>query len=74
MLADWNLLSEDLQLSLANEALGRAVQTLATQAEVLAAEMEAGALVDRGGPAALRLFAAVIRVNRKDSLAPAGHA
>ncbi len=74
MLADWNLLSEDLQLSLANEALAWAVETLATQADVLAAEMEAGALVDRGGPAALRLFAAVVRINRKHWLTPAGHA
>ena len=74
MLADWNLLSEDLQLSLANAALAQAVETLATQAEVLAAEMEAGALVDRGGPAALRLFAAVIRINGKHQLGPAGHA
>ena len=74
MLADWNLLSEELQLSLADAALARAVETLAAQAEVLAAEMEAGALVDRGGPAALRLFAAVVRVNRKQQLAPAGHA
>jgi hypothetical protein len=74
VLADWNLLSEDLQLSLANEALTRAAQTLAAQAEVLATEMEAGGLVDRGGPAALRLFAAVIRINAKDLLTPAGHA
>jgi hypothetical protein len=74
VLADWNLLSDELQLSLATEALARAVETLAGQAEVLAAEMEAGALVDRGGPAALRLFVAVIRVNCRNSLAPAGHA
>jgi hypothetical protein len=74
VLADWNLLSEDLQMSLADAALARAVETLATQAEVLAAEMEAGTLVDRGGPAALRLFAAVIRINKKHQLAPAGHA
>jgi hypothetical protein len=74
VLGDWNLLSDDLQLSLANEALARAAETLAAQAETLAAEMEAGALVDRGGPAALRLFAAVIRINGKDRLASAGHA
>jgi hypothetical protein len=74
VLADWNLLSEDLQLSLANEAMAQAAETLAAQAEVLAAEMEAGALLDRGGPAALRLFAAVVRINGKNSLGPAGHA
>ncbi len=74
MLADWNLLSDDLQLTVAHEALAHAAETLAAQAEVLATEMEAGALADRGGPAALRLFAAVVRVNGQDRLMPVGHA
>ena len=74
MLTDWNSLSEDLQLVLAREALLRAAETIAGQAETLAQEMEAGCLEDRGGPDALRLFAAVVRVTGQDNIVPAGHA
>ena len=76
MLCDWNLLSEDLQLILSREALRRAVETVASQAEILAAEMEEGGLSDLGGPEALRLLAAVARATGNESLAlrAAGHA
>ena len=74
MLTDWNSLSDDLQLILAREALLRAAETLAGQAETLAQEMEAGCLEDHGGPDALRLFAAVVRVTGQDNEIPAGHA
>jgi hypothetical protein len=74
MLADWNLLSDDLQLVLSREALQRAAHTIAQQAEVLAVEMEEGSLSDRGGPEALRLLAAVVRITGQDTFAPAGHA
>ena len=74
MLSNWNTLSEDLQLVLAREALQRAAETIAGHAETLAQEMEAGGLEDRGGPDALRLLAAVVRVTGQDSLFPAGHA
>jgi hypothetical protein len=74
MLSDWNRLSETLQLVLAQEALMRAVETIAGHAETLANEMEAGGLEDRGGPDALRLLAAVVRVTGKESSSPAGHA
>lgn len=74
MRPDWNHLPEDLQLTLSREALSRAAKTLAAQAEVLAEEMETGGLADRGGPDALRLFAAVVRVGSKEMLASAGHA
>jgi len=57
----WDNLPEDLQLELASQALLRAVETIAGQAECLAAEMEDGALTDLGGPDAMRLLAAVIR-------------
>jgi hypothetical protein len=73
MFADWNLLSEALQIALSREALHRASTTIATQAEVLAGEMECGGLADRGGADALRLFAAVVRMEGRDDLAPAGH-
>ena len=71
MIADWNTLSEDTQLAVSRAALHRAVDTVAGQAEVLAAEMEAGHLADRGGPDALRLFAAMMRSQTQESRAPA---
>jgi hypothetical protein len=74
MFADWDRLPEDLQLTLSREALSRAASAIASQAEVLAEEMECGNLADRGGVDALRLFAAVVRVGGQDELAPAGHA
>ena len=63
MLSDWDRMTEILQLRLAREALARASEMMAGQAESLAAEMEYGRLEDRGGADALRLFAAVMRVN-----------
>ena len=74
MLSDWALLSDDLQLVVSREALCRAAETIAGQAEFLAVEMETGGLCDRGGPDALRLLAAVVRSTGKDIIAPAGHA
>lgn len=69
MLRDWNLLSDDLQLTLSREALIRASHTIAEQAELLAIEIETGGLSDRGGPDALRLLAAVVRVDHDNRLA-----
>ena len=66
MSPDWDSLPEAIQIALSRVALSRAAATIATQAEVLAREMECGTLADRGGPDALRLFAAVIRVSGKD--------
>ena len=74
MVADWNILSDNLQLVLSREALRRAVETIAGQAEVLADEMEVGTLADRGGVDALRLLAAVVRVTGQDGLGVAGNA
>lgn len=74
MVADWNILSDNLQLVLSREALRRAVETIAGQAEVLADEIEVGTLADRGGADALRLLAAVVRVTGQDGLGTAGHA
>lgn len=73
-LTDWNGLSDQQQLALSREALRRAAETLAEHAEVLAREMEAGTLLDRGGPDALRLFAAVVRVTGGDAFGPVGRA
>jgi hypothetical protein len=66
--ADWDSLSEPLQLMLAGAALRRAAATIAFQAETLAQEMKSGALEDRGGPDALRLLAAIVRVTGEAGL------
>lgn len=72
--ASWTTLPEELQLVLSREALRRAAATLAEHAELLAEEMERGTLSDRGGPDALRLFAAVVRATNSDAFGPVGHA
>ena len=74
MLCTWDLLSDELQIALSVEALRRAVDAVASQAEMLAGEMEAGALADRGGPDALRLLAAVARETSRCGPVPAGNA
>ncbi|WP_052402078.1 hypothetical protein [Muricoccus aerilatus] len=70
----WHDLPEELQLVLSREALRRAAETLAEHAELLATEIEAGALLDQGGPEALRLFAAVVRATNRDGFATVGNA
>ncbi|MFC7473126.1 hypothetical protein ACFQS7_02090 [Dankookia sp. GCM10030260] len=72
--AAWTMLNDDQQLALAREALRRAAETLADHAEVLAAEMDRGTLVDHGGPDALRLFAAVVRATNTDAFGQVGQA
>jgi hypothetical protein len=74
MLRDWNLLTDDLQMALSREAMRRAADAIAGQAELLAGEMEAGALRDRGGPDALRLLAVVVRRAGQDGFGPVGSA
>lgn len=73
MLANWTRLSDDLQLCLAQNAMRHAAAVIAEQAEALALAIEGGTLADRGGPEALRLLAAVIRVAGRDTTVPAGH-
>ena len=74
MLSDWNLLSDDLQLTISRAALFRAAETIAGQAEILAREIEDGVLDDRGGPCALRLLARIVRLNGAAEMTPAGRA
>ena len=74
MSPDWDGLPDDLQLVLAREAMRRAAETIAGQAEALAGEIEVGGLADRGGPEALRLLAAVVRLSARDTLVPCGSA
>lgn len=73
-LYNWDLLSNDVQLRLAQEAMRRAAQTFAAHAELLAGEMEAGEIADHGGPGALRLLATMVRLTDQGALAPAGTA
>ena len=73
-LGAWHDLPEEVQLVLSREALRRAAETLAEHAELLAAEIETGALLDQGGPDSLRLFAAVVRATNKDGFATVGNA
>ncbi|SHI44748.1 hypothetical protein SAMN02745194_00393 [Roseomonas rosea] len=70
----WHALPDEVQLTLSREALRRAAETLADHAELLASEMEAGTLLDQGGPDALRLFAAVVRATNRDGFATVGTA
>jgi hypothetical protein len=70
----WITLPENVQLVLPPEVMRRAAATLAEQAELLAEEMEPGTLSGRGGPDALRLFAAVVRATNDDAFGAIGHA
>lgn len=74
MTTDWNFLSDQLQLVLSQEALRRAGEIIAGQAEMLAGEIEHGYLADRGGADALRLLAGVVRVTATEGLGRMGHA
>lgn len=81
MFPDWNLLSNEQQLRLSHSAMRTAADLIANQADMLATEIEDGALADLGGPEALRLLAAIIRLAGPDavcqpleSLLPCGHA
>ena len=73
MPADWHLLSDETQLTVARAALDRAAATIALQAEdLLADEIDNGVVRDTGGADALRLLAAVVRGAAQDPLAVAG--
>ncbi len=71
---NWDSLPDDAQLALASQALHRAAEAIAAQAECLAGEMEDGTLADRGGAEALRLLIAVVRATGPNALPVAGHA
>ena len=73
-LSSWHELPTDVQLALAQGAMQKAAALLAEQAELLATEMDAGTLLDQGGPEALRLFAAVVRAINDDGWATVGNA
>lgn len=66
VLPEWDRLPDHLQLLLARQAMRRAAESIAGQAETLAGEIEAGSLADHGGAEALRLLAAVVRLAAED--------
>lgn len=70
----WNNMPDDLQLALAREALRRAAEHLAGQAELLAGAIDDGTLLDQGGPEGLRLFASLMRSTNKDDFDCVGNA
>jgi hypothetical protein len=72
MLADWDGLSDTLQLALSRRALDHAAEIIAMQAEMLAVEMESGSVADYGGADALRLFAQIVLISRRDGGQPSG--
>ena len=81
MFPDWYMLTPDQQLALSQAALRSAAEVIASQAEMLACEIEVGALSDHGGPDALRLLATLVRLAGPDvvaspiaTLTPVGHA
>ncbi|MGA9865772.1 MAG: hypothetical protein WBQ75_04950 [Acetobacteraceae bacterium] len=67
MPADWTHMSDELQLLVSREALGKASAIIAEQADLLAEEIDSGRLEDRGGADALRLLAAIVRLNGSES-------
>ena len=71
---DWHSISEPVQIQLAQEALRQASSNIATYAEALAEEMEAGFMSDRGGNEALRLFASLVRSVSAPEMATVGNA
>ena len=73
MLADWHLLSDDTQMTLAQAALHRAAETIANQADLLAEEIDRGTLNDPGGASALRILAAMVRSAQESPFAVTGH-
>jgi len=72
--AEWQDLSDTMQIALSRQALERAAETLAQHAELLAREMEGGSLLEQGGPDALRLFAAVVRATNANTYGVVGNA
>jgi hypothetical protein len=72
--SEWQALPDYLQAALAREAMRRAALILADQAELFAAQFQAGVLLDRGGPDALTLFATLVRETLVDSFPTVGNA
>jgi hypothetical protein len=72
--SEWHLISEELQLVLANQAMRRASTIIADQADLFAVQFATHILQDRGAAEALKLFAVLLRETSAECLVPIGNA
>jgi hypothetical protein len=71
---EWQLLSDETQLALAQQAMRQAATITADQAELFAVQFMTKTLADRGAADALKLFAVLLRETSADCLRPMGNA
>jgi hypothetical protein len=71
---EWQLLSDETQLALAQQAMRQAATIIADPAELFAVQFTTKTLVDRGAADALKLFAVLLRETSADCLRPMGNA
>jgi len=71
---EWQLLSDETQLALAQQAMRQAAHIVAEQAELFAIQFTTRTLADRGAADALKLFAALLRETSTECLRPVGNA
>ncbi len=71
---EWQSISEQLQLSLAQAAMRQASTIIADQAELFAVQFTTRTLHDRGAADALKLFAVLLRETSAECLRPVGNA
>jgi hypothetical protein len=72
--SEWQLLSDETQLALAQQAMRRAAHIIADQADLFSVQFTEQTLVDRGAADALKLFAVLLRETSTDCLRPMGNA
>jgi hypothetical protein len=72
--SEWHGISEELQVSLAREAMRLAAVIIADQADLFAVQFATHTLQDRGAADALKLFAALLRETSAECLRPIGNA
>jgi hypothetical protein len=71
---EWHSISEDLQVSLAREAMRLASVIIADQADLFAVQFATATLQDRGAADALKLFGVLLRETSAECLRPMGNA
>jgi hypothetical protein len=71
---EWQSLSDETQLALAQQAMRQAATIIADQAELFAVQFMTKTLADRGAADALKLFAVLLRETSADCLRPMGNA
>jgi hypothetical protein len=69
MNTNWAMVEPDVQHAVSREALCRARQVIAAQANLLAEKMEGGLLMPLDGPDSLRLLAMMLEADESVSLA-----